>query len=134
MLNPFRAMTLGYKYHDLYQRCVQAEAEVDNEIRKKYRCLDLAEKRRVDCMSLERQKGKLQLRIEELLDTHEHHSWLQCEKEIKALKEENVLRVLESARLSKRNAFLEKENAELLRTLYGNKAGEFAQSNEELAS
>ena len=127
-------MQLGYKYHELYQQLLQAEAEADNMTRKWYRSAAAAEKKHVACVSLERQKGKLQLRIEELLDTHEHHSWLQCEKEIKALKEENVLRVLESTRLSKRNAFLEKENAELLRTLYGNKAGEFAQSNEELAS
>ena len=115
-------MKLGRRFHDLYQRWWSRGREIERLNGIIDSLSALAERKRVACVSLEKQKAKLQLRIEELIDSHVHHSMTQCQNEISALREENILRVLECGKAVKRAAQLEIENATLRRTLYGNKA------------
>jgi len=90
MITPWRATILGYRYHTLHQAWQQAVNEnirLEGSIDK---LTELAERRFRACCSLEKQKAKLQLEIERLKDTHDHHSWERCDREIKALKAENA--------------------------------------------
>ena len=74
VINPFRALTLGYKYHALHEKLRATEAMVAEVTMDRTKCIRLADRLRRDCGSLQRQKNGLELRIKELEDRLEFWS------------------------------------------------------------
>ena len=58
-INPFRALALGYRYHELYQRFASAEATIKHQRGQIASLSALAERKMNACRSLERQKQNL---------------------------------------------------------------------------
>jgi hypothetical protein len=97
MINPFKIFA---KYQCLLQKYVDQQTQNERLTIQKYvdqqtqnerltiqnrKLLARSERFRLAAISTEKQKGALQIKIKELEDCHDHHSWTRCENEIAQL-------------------------------------------------